>query len=262
MGRGEDKVGGVWMNYYVFLKNGSILCRYYFSMKKTILLSVSIFVVAILFGIISEAGLSYAQTTDALLVTLSVTAELTLTAPSDVALSAIAGITGGASTGTATWTVVTNNNAGYTLHLHAAASPALVGATQGDSIADLTEASAGVPDYTFVVDDGNAEFGYTVNTTGTTIVTGEIDASFKNDGASACNTGSTFTDANCWISTNTSGTKELLATTTGETAATGSAIQLNFQTEIDPPASGTFDADGFVIEDTYTATLTMTGTMI
>ncbi|HLD19833.1 MAG TPA: hypothetical protein VJB93_01095 [Patescibacteria group bacterium] len=231
-------------------------------MKKTILLSVSIFVVAILFGIISEAGLSYAQTTDALLVTLSVTAELTLTAPSDVALSAIAGITGGASTGTATWTVVTNNNAGYTLHLHAAASPALVGATQGDSIADLTEASAGVPDYTFVVDDGNAEFGYTVNTTGTTIVTGEIDASFKNDGASACNTGSTFTDANCWISTNTSGTKELLATTTGETAATGSAIQLNFQTEIDPPASGTFDADGFVIEDTYTATLTMTGTMI
>ena len=228
-------------------------------MKKTIIVSLSIFAVVMLFGVIAEAGLSYAQTTDEVLVTLSVSAELTLSAPSDVGLSAIAGLTGGSSTGTATWTVVTNNNAGYTLHLHAAASPALVGGAQGDSITDYTEASAGVPDYTFVVDDGNAEFGYTVNTTGTTIVTGEIDASFKNN-TTTCNIGATLTNDNCWISTNTSGTKELLATTTGETAATGEAIQLNFQVELDP--SSPFDADGFVIEDTYTATLTMTGTML
>ena len=228
-------------------------------MKKTIIASVSIFAVVMLFGVIAEAGLSYAQETDEVLVTLSVTAEMTLSNPVDVGLSAIAGITGGASTGTATWTVVTNNNAGYTLHLHAAASPALVGGAQGDSITDYTEASAGVPDYTFVVDDGNAEFGYTVNTTGTTIVTGEIDASFKNN-TTTCNIGATLTNDNCWISTNTSGTKELLATTTGETAATGEAIQLNFQVELDP--SSPFDADGFVIEDTYTATLTMTGTML
>ncbi|OGY71294.1 MAG: hypothetical protein A2986_04595 [Candidatus Jacksonbacteria bacterium RIFCSPLOWO2_01_FULL_44_13] len=228
-------------------------------MKKTIIASVSIFAVVMLFGVIAEAGLSYAQETDEVLVTLSVTAEMTLSNPVDVGLSAIAGLTGGSSTGTATWTVVTNNNAGYTLHLHAAASPALVGGAQGDSITDYTEASAGVPDYTFVVDDGNAEFGYTVNTTGTTIVTGEIDASFKNN-TTTCNIGATLTNANCWISTNTSGTKELLATTTGETAATGEAIQLNFQVELDP--SSPFDADGFVIEDTYTATLTMTGTML
>ncbi|HAZ16772.1 MAG TPA: hypothetical protein DCY49_02615 [Candidatus Jacksonbacteria bacterium] len=228
-------------------------------MKKTIIASVSIFAVVMLFGVIAEAGLSYAQETDEVLVTLSVTAEMTLSNPVDVGLSAIAGLTGGSSTGTATWTVVTNNNAGYTLHLHAAASPALVGGAQGDSITDYTEASAGVPDYTFVVDDGNAEFGYTVNTTGTTIVTGEIDASFKNN-TTTCNIGATLTNDNCWISTNTSGTKELLATTTGETAATGEAIQLNFQVELDP--SSPFDADGFVIEDTYTATLTMTGTML
>ena len=230
-------------------------------MKQLLLSSSLVFILAIAGFIGFEGALLNAQTTDAVDVTLSVTAELTITAPSDIGLSAIAGLTGGSSTGTATWTVVTNNNAGYTLQLHADASPTLAGDAQGDSIADYTEASAGVPDYTYVVDDGDAEFGFTVNTTGTTVTTGEIDASFKNNGADTCNTGATLTDANCWLSTSTSGSKELLATTTGETAATGEAIQLNFQVEIAPP-SGAFDADGFVVEDGYTSTITMTATMI
>ncbi|MBT3412607.1 MAG: hypothetical protein HN802_00010 [Candidatus Jacksonbacteria bacterium] len=229
-------------------------------MKKILLSSSFIFFLAVAGFIGFEGALLSAQTTDAVDVTLSVTAELTITAPSDVTFSAIAGLTGGTSTGSAAWTIVTNNNAGYTVHLHADASPTLAGDAQGDSIADYTEAVAGTPDFTFVVDDGNAEFGYALNATATTIPDGEIDASFLNN-ASACATGATFTDSKCWISTNTSGTKELLATTTDETPVAGEVIQADFQVEIDPPA-GAFDADGFVVEDGYTSTITLTGTML
>ena len=74
---------------------------------------------------------------------------------------AIPGITGGTATGEATWTVITDNPAGYSLSVKASTSPAMKGQAQGDSFADYTPVNPAVPDYNWSVADSSAEFGFT-----------------------------------------------------------------------------------------------------
>ena len=82
---------------------------------------------------------------------------LSISSPPDVTMTpAIPGITGGTATGEATWTVITDNPAGYSLSVKASTSPAMKGQAQGDSFADYTPVNPAVPDYNWSVADSSA----------------------------------------------------------------------------------------------------------
>lgn len=158
----------------------------------------------------------------------------------------LGGITGGTSNGTTTVIVYTSDSAGYTMTIKASTSPAMQGNTQGDSIADYTPAGAGVPDFVYSVPTGE-EFGYTVSAS----TTSDLAQKFLDDGA-ACNTGSADTSgsASCWYGLSTTATTTIVRAT--ETAASGSTSTITFKL--------TINSGGLVVEDTYTATATLTAT--
>ena len=111
---------------------------------------------------VSEPGLSKAATdSDVVTVNLTVSGTISLSSPADVTMSpAITGT--GSSTGTAQWTVTTNNSAGYKLEVEASASPAMVSGS--DTFADYTEGVAGTPE-TWSVAAADSEFGFTASGT-------------------------------------------------------------------------------------------------
>jgi hypothetical protein len=99
---------------------------------------------------------SAAVDTDDVLVNLSVLATISLNSPTDVNMSPdIVG--SGSSTGSTTWTVTTNNSAGYKLEVAASGSPAMQGG--GDYFTDYTEFPEGTPE-TWSVSSSNSEFGF------------------------------------------------------------------------------------------------------
>lgn len=187
---------------------------------------------------------------DQITVTQSVTAEITITSPANVTMSpSIVGITGNPdspSAGYAQWTIVTSNSTGFTATFKASSTD-MVGDSQGDQIDKYTEATAGVPDYTWTVPSGSAEFGYNATTT----TAADLDVSFKSAaGSSPCNVGTVMTNDQCWLSASTS--PETLINRTSETTSGGVILGIKFQVEID---------NHFVPEDTYTATTTVTATV-
>jgi len=165
---------------------------------------------------------------------------ISLTAASDVTMSpALGGITGGTSNGQTSTTVTTNNSTGYALYIVASSTPAMQGDSQGSSIANYTPAGAN-PDFTFLVGATAGEFGFTPEGT-------DIVQAFLDDGASTCNTGSTNTADACWNSITT--TNQLVASR-GTSAPGGIATTLKFRI--------TLGSSHFLVEDTYTATTTIT----
>lgn len=114
---------------------------------------------------------------------------ISISAPSNVALASISGLTGGTSKDTAAWTVITDNSSGYTLTIEATSTPAFRAAS-GASFSDYVP-TTGNPDYTFAVNAASSTFGFSPE--GTHIV-----SRFKDDGSSACNTGSSDTSDRCY----------------------------------------------------------------
>ncbi len=113
---------------------------------------------------------------------------LATTPASDVTMSpVIGGVTGGTSNGSTSFSVTTDNAAGYTVDIAAENSPAL--ASADDSFADYSPSGA-VPDFTFTNTPANSSFGFSVE--GTDIIDG-----FKDDGAD-CGVGSSDTADACW----------------------------------------------------------------
>jgi len=180
----------------------------------------------------------------------SVTAEISITSPSDVTMSpAIPGMTGSGgtpSTGQATWTVITNNKEGFTMTFKASTSPALRGNTTNDYFADYTPSNPSVPDYNWSIAANAAEFGYTVEP-----ATAADTAQLFKDNGSACNTGSNQTADKCWYSAST--TAVTVINRTSSTSSSGENEVIKFRAE---QGSNTFK-----LEDTYTATTTVTVTM-
>ncbi len=168
---------------------------------------------------------------------------ISVSLPDNVTLTpAIGGVTGGTGNGFVSWTIITDNNAGFTATLKAS-STMMVENSQGDNIQAYTEAVNGVPDYDWTVAANAAEFGYHATTTNST----DLDQSFKSAGSSPCNTGSTMANNQCWLSASTS--PETLINRATETTLDGVILGIKFQVEID---------NHVVIEDTYTATTTVT----
>lgn len=194
-----------------------------------------------------EPGLIKAVT-DEVLVSLGITSEITLSAPSDVVLSDIAGMTGGSSTSSAiSWTVVTNDTAGYTLKIE---EDHLLrkGTGSNQTIANYTEAAAGTPDYNWgAVGAGNEEFGFAPSSGSDWV------QKFKN-ATSTCNqSGGSITDSQCWSPIPiTPATAETIAQTAAVTADGGSATAIKVKAEV---GSGNHLEEG-----TFSCTITATAT--
>jgi hypothetical protein len=153
----------------------------------------------------------------------------------------IAGISGGTGDGSATWTIVTGNSTGFNMKIKASTNPALQ--TGSYSFADYTEASAGVPDFTWGINAADSEFGFTVEPE----TAADTVQAFKDDGA-ACNTGSANAANKCWDGLATTDTDMINRTTA--TDGGGEAEVVKFKAQ-----SG---ASHFQAEGTYTATVTVT----
>lgn len=166
---------------------------------------------------------------------------ISMTAQADLTMSpSLGGITGGTSDGTASTTVVTDSAAGYELYIKASTSPAMQGNATTDSIADYVRDGA-APDYNFSVAAGNAEFGFSPEGT-------DVTNEYKDDGISACSTGSNETVDKCWSGLTTS--NELVSRRTSNNTPAGTKTTFKFRL--------TIGSSAFKLEDTYVATTTMT----
>ncbi|MHB1390163.1 MAG: hypothetical protein ACYCXF_02865 [Thermoleophilia bacterium] len=120
--------------------------------KITLLATGSLFMLLILASVVYGA----APQSDPINVNVTVDDYITITHPTDVTLSNIAG-QGGSSVGNVTWKVSTNSIHGYELKIAAASSPALSKGT--DSFADY----AGLGAWSIPATD--SAFGFSVNNT-------------------------------------------------------------------------------------------------
>lgn len=112
---------------------------------------------------------------------------IAISSPSDLALTPIGGIEGATSEGTMTWSVITDNLAGYTLDIKTTSVPALK--SSNDSFDDYTPIGAD-PDYNFSILNTTSAFGFSPEGV-------DVDTRFKDNGI-ACNTGTNETSAKCW----------------------------------------------------------------
>jgi len=144
---------------------------------------------------------------------------ISLSNPSDLALTPIGGIAGEASEGTMSWQVTTDNSAGYIMNIKTTSSPALQSAT--DSFSDYTPAGAD-PDYNFSIVSSTSAFGFSPEGV-------DIDARFLDNGSSACNTGSTETSGKCWDGLSLS--DKIIATRSTSNHQTGSTVTVRFRAE-------------------------------
>jgi hypothetical protein len=166
---------------------------------------------------------------------------IAITSPSDLNLSDIDGLLGGASEGVLSWQVTTDNLAGYTMNIKTATTPAMKSAL--DSFADYTP-SGGDPDYNFSIVSSASAFGFSPEGTDT-------NTRFKDNG-SACNIGSGETSAKCWDGFSTS--PQTIAGKTSSNHPLGSAVNVRVRTE-----SGSTHIQ---ISGSYSASITVTALVL
>lgn len=112
---------------------------------------------------------------------------ISLAGAADIVMdSELGGITGGTTNASGTYTVITDNPAGYQLTIAAENAPAMQ--KGADSIADYVD--GGVADNAFTVGSGQAFFGYTVD--------GADTSQYFLDNGSNCGSGSTDSLFTCW----------------------------------------------------------------
>lgn len=117
---------------------------------------VGLFVVLIGFSALEPAVTDAAVTSDSVVVNLNVLATISLNSPADVNM--LPDITGtGSSTGSTTWTVTTNNSAGWKLEVSTDQANTMHNGS--DTFTDYTETVEGTPE-TWSVAASAAEFGF------------------------------------------------------------------------------------------------------
>lgn len=141
--------------------------------------------------------------------------DLVILAPS------IGGLTGGTASGTGTVTVLTNNNAGYTLLISASTSPAMQHVSSSDTIANYT-ASGSDPDYDWAITDTDSAFGFSPYGL-------DVVSRYYNNG-SACNQGSGSNSADkCWEAV--LNTNMLISESNSANDPSGTDTQLKYRVE-------------------------------
>lgn len=164
---------------------------------------------------------------------------ISITTPAPVLMSpSIPGITGGTANGSTTVTVTTDSSAGYQMTIRASQSPAMQ--KGADSIADYVPGGS-APDYTFTTTANSSHLGYSPSGA-------DVIARFKDDGVSACSTGSNETSLACWDGLDT--VSEAIVRRTSANTPSGSTTTVHFRVGV----------GGSVVQTagTYTATTTLT----
>lgn len=184
---------------------------------------------------------------DTFIVTQSITSEISfLTTATDVSMSpSIAGLTGGTANGRTHVVVSTNNPTGYNMTIAFSSSTAMGKNGGGGYISNYSNSSSTVPDYSFST-EAYGQFAYAVQASTTT----DVDQTFKSNGTSACNTGSTNTAGNCWMRPST--TAETIINRGTGTPASGATTSIQFRVHV--PAN----PSPAIPTGTYTATATLT----
>ena len=148
------------------------------------------------------------------------------------------GVGGGTpATGTVSWTVITNNPAGYALYAKAAATPAL---SSGSNYFSDYQPSYAYPDLSWSISNSDASFGF--SPTGDDIV-----QKYKNNGVT-CDAGSLITSGQCW--NGFSQTNELIASADAPNYPSGAITTLNLQAEV--------GSDKIIPSGDYSATVVVT----
>ena len=143
---------------------------------------------------------------------------ISISNPGNLVLSSMAGLSGGSSEGTMTWTVTTDNTAGYSMTIAATTTPALKSAT--DSLADYVPAGAD-PDFNFTNASTASSFGFSPEGT-------DVNQRFLDNG-SACNIGTLETSGKCWDGLST--TPKVIAGKTSSNMPSGSNVTVRFRAE-------------------------------
>ncbi len=143
---------------------------------------------------------------------------ISISTPSDLALTSIQGLSGGATEGTLDWLVKTDNVAGYTMTIASSTTPSLQSGS--DSFADYAP-SGGNPDYTFTNTAANSSFGFSPEGT-------EVTQRYKDNG-SICNTGSSEASGKCWDGLST--TPKTIAGSTTSNHTAGNTTTVRFRAE-------------------------------
>jgi hypothetical protein len=145
---------------------------------------------------------------------------LAITSPSNPVMSAVInGVGGGASNGSSTWQVQTDNPAGYELSVKADTSPALT--ADANSFADYVP-SFSAPDYTWNTPASESRFGFSPEGD-------DIISSFLDNGVS-CNTGVLDTEDTCWTGFST--TNQVVSRSALPNYPTGASTTLKFKAEV------------------------------
>ena len=167
-----------------------------------------------------------------------ITGELSMTDPADVTMSPdIGGMSGGSSTGTTNFSVTTSNTAGFDTTVKS--SSTLKHPTLTDFFKDYTNTS---PTYNWT-DPADSGFGYNVVSTVASL-------NFKNNGTSACGSGSSNGIEHCWIGFSSTTPYTILSSSTAQ--KTGVTATINLKAYL---AANQNFSDG-----TYTTTITVTST--
>lgn len=143
---------------------------------------------------------------------------ISISSPSDLVLDSMAGLSGGSSEGTMSWTVTTDNPAGYTMSIASSTTPALKSTL--DSLDDYTPATAD-PDYDFYNAPTESSFGFSPEGT-------ETISRFRDNGV-ACNIGTGETVGKCWDGLST--TPKPMAGSTTSNMPSGSIVTTRFRAE-------------------------------
>ncbi len=209
-----------------------------------ILLMASAVLVSGLFAFVEPNITGAATDTDDVVVNQAVTSEITLSAPSDITMTALS-TTQNTAVGTAAWTVITNNDDGYTLTLHASTAPALARSGGGGNIVDYTPAVSETPE-TWSVPASNVEFGFSAF--GTDVPTGTWGTD------SDCIAGADVPSAGLkWRDFDLTGSADQIATAALPTTTTGTVANMCVATEQDTT---------FAVAGSYSATITATATTL
>ena len=194
---------------------------------------------------------------DSITVTQAVTAEITISAPPDVALSpSIPGMTGGTSNSTddTTWTVTTNSSTGYALTLK---KNHLLRLGDGGTDRQFDDYPTATPlDFNWVAPGtGGERFGFNC------VAGADVIQKYRNatdaagNPASPCNTaGGDVSAGYCWNGIPTDPTTEEIARRTSATPAAGVATSIRFRAQ----AAGSNNLNS----GTYTTTITATATVL
>ncbi len=182
--------------------------------------------------------------TDDVVINQSVTSEITISSPADVTMTALS-TSQNSAVGSADWTVITNNNLGYSLTVFAGAAPAMVRSGGGGNIADYTPAVAETPE-TWSTSASTVEFGFSAR--GTNVNTGTYGTD------SDCIAGADVPSAALkWRDFDLTGSADQIATVGSATTTSGATTTMCVATEQDT----TFAASG-----SYAATITATATAL